>query len=325
MNLFDIKRLESKVEAVNSPAIGLFSSGSTGTPKLVWHSISSFFDGINPHHPCKIWGLSYQPFRMAGLQVLAQAISSGAKVIAPENTGHIATAVVEFVVNNVEGLSATPSYWNLALPYFQGGSSSLRYISIGGEPVNQNLLSKLSEKFPGAEIRHIYATTETGTVFSVADKKEGFPMAFFHKVHRGGKRLKLIENELAVSVPTRNAISDEWYLTGDRIKVVQSRAFFDGRNDDMINVGGSKIPLIKIEQEILMLAEVLDCVVYQVKSPFTGSAVAVDIVWKHCLSDEELRRRISAKIPRFAVPVSITAVEHISLSETGKKLRRRSH
>ncbi|MEI9903088.1 MAG: hypothetical protein WDN06_03190 [Asticcacaulis sp.] len=46
----------------------------------------------------------------------------------------------------------------------------------GGEAADQALLTALRERFPEAHLRHIYATTEAGTVLTVSDGLAAFQL-----------------------------------------------------------------------------------------------------------------------------------------------------
>ncbi len=64
--------------------------------------------------------------------------------------------------------------------------------------VDQGLLDQLHARFPQARIVHIYATTELGRCFSVADGRAGFPTSYLNQPTRDGVWLRLAGDELEV-------------------------------------------------------------------------------------------------------------------------------
>ena len=74
--------------------------------------------------------------------------------------------------------SGTPTFWRQLLlfaPDDELSACRLEQITMGGEAVTQGLLDQLSGLFPQTRLVHIYASTELGRLFSVTDKRAGFP------------------------------------------------------------------------------------------------------------------------------------------------------
>ena len=69
------EEFNARCEASNCK-IGLQTSGTTGKPKLVWHRLTTLVRGVRrgEKYANATWGLCYDPARMAGLQVILQAI-----------------------------------------------------------------------------------------------------------------------------------------------------------------------------------------------------------------------------------------------------------
>ena len=59
------------------------TSGTTGEPKWYSHSFESLSAGVKYSDNLQLlsWGLMYQPYRFAGLQVVLQALLSGANLV----------------------------------------------------------------------------------------------------------------------------------------------------------------------------------------------------------------------------------------------------
>ena len=162
--------------------VSLMTSGTTGRPKLVRHTLESLLGRISrpvgsAMNSEQRWLLTYQPTTFAGLQVILTALCTGGAVVQTSNRSPAEFfAVAErFGATHISG---TPTFWRsflLATPF---RSLPLQQITLGGEPVDQPTLDRLAQRFPGARITHIYASSEAGTVFSVHDGRSGFPAAW---------------------------------------------------------------------------------------------------------------------------------------------------
>jgi acyl-CoA synthetase (AMP-forming)/AMP-acid ligase II len=285
--------------------------------------------------------LTYRPQVYAGLQVILQALANGGTGVVPEpNLG--ASGVVALMKSAGVGYaSATPSYWRrllLGVDSAELASVPLCQITIGGEAVDQPLLDRLRDTFPHARIIHIYASTEMGRCFSVADGKSGFPREYLDREMPGGIWLRVIDGQLYVkssnSMRGYDPLSgdsassydaDGWFATGDLVRVDADRVYFLGRDSDLINVGGNKVNPFVVEQALRELPEVADVRVFAQKSSITGQIVACQIVPAAGLPDDVVRKAVltagAERLDRFHQPRLLTIVDRIELSSSDKVKR----
>jgi acyl-coenzyme A synthetase/AMP-(fatty) acid ligase len=304
-------------------SIGLYTSGSTGVPKLHFQHLSALVSATKAGHPARAWGLLYSPSRMAGLQVVLQAFASNAKLVEPKTGSTLSEILHEFKEHGVDSLSATPSRWRSILGSDHLAGLALKHISLGGEIADQRLLDNLKEKFPQAAIRHIYATTETGPVFSVSDGVEGFPVEFLEREMSSGRRLEIINGELVVIVPATGQIPhSKSIFTGDLVTIRENRIIFFGRIGDVVNVGGVKVSLSEIEKHCNLLPGVIDSQARAIPNAFMGFLISIDIHWaSDPLSDQEVRGHFRKSLPKAALPALIYSVNDLDLSANHKKKR----
>lgn len=295
-------------------AIGLLTSGTTGQPKLVFHSLIDLLpkDSKSNMRVTSRWLLCYHPMSFAGLQVILQAIVSKDTLIADvdANLQRKAALAIEHSVN---AISATPSMMRAMLMSWHTTFPPLDIISLGGEIADQHTLDAIKTQCPKAQLRHIYATTEAGVIFSVKDGRAGFPRAWLSRVFNGW--------QLSAAHTLQLQSLTDHIDTGDRVLLTHDRVLFIGREDSLVNVGGVKVNLETLEQQILAQPEIIDARVYAKANPITGALICVEL----CANDQNLAKealkQLSIQFEPAARPRIITFTEQITLSATGKKQR----
>ncbi|WP_240778867.1 AMP-binding protein [Shewanella sp. SNU WT4] len=332
-------------------AIGLLTSGTTGQPKLVFHALAKLLPSERPHpqndsqshsaanlihakliqakpiapKPANTWLLCYHPMSYAGLQVILQAIVSEDTLVAALDASLQAKAHLAHV-HNINAISATPSMLRALLLSWQTYLPPLTIITLGGEIADQRTLDTINNVYPNAQIRHIYATTEAGVVFTVKDRRAGFPRAWLENAANA-----------SATCDNSNGATHGWQLiagstlrltkgqveidTGDCIDISQDRVLFTGRIDNLVNVGGVKVNLEALERQIMQLPEISDARVYAKANPITGALVCVELcAFNQTLAAKALNE-LCLQLEPAARPRIITFSDNISLSSAGKKQR----
>jgi acyl-coenzyme A synthetase/AMP-(fatty) acid ligase len=306
------------------------TSGTTGPPKLITHSLERIVQGVSRRPPVAApakWLLTYPVAAFAGLQVLLTALLSGDELIA--TTDFRASVLACLALHyGPSHMSATPTFWRAFLAACGPALSSLplRQITLGGEIADQATLDLLRHNFPSASIRHIYASTEAGVVFSVKDGLAGFPAKWLLQEVNGVK-VRVSDSVLEVQSPRAMIGSDNiWIRTGDIVVVDSDRVHFMGRTDTLINVGGSKVLAEEVEGVLLAITGVRHARVFGVKNPITGQIVAAEVVLEDYAKPAAMRdvicKSLTASLERYKHPRLLTFVNQIGQSETGKIVRR---
>lgn len=321
------------------PASGyvhLMTSGTTGRPKVPVHTLESLESRIRSSAAVQAnqegrWLLTYQPTGFAGIQVILTALLSGGVLVVPEErtpVGFYETAVQHGATH----ISGTPTFWRAFLLAATPGALPLQQITVGGEAVDQITLDRLKEMFPKARITHIYASTEAGVVFAVHDGIAGFPAEWLDRPVQGGS-LRVRDGMLLAKTPhamrgyaagsEQALIDDNWWVTGDLVEVQEGRVRFLGRQDDVINVGGSKVYPQAVEAVLLGIPGVVEARVRGVPNPITGFFIGADVVLADDQDPESTRIRIltecRAKLPAYQVPRILKVVDSIAVHASGKK------
>lgn len=331
----EIADLAVKPLSVNSADIPqtnwlLATSGTTGEPKWFSHSFLSLSASTKYsqklHALC--WGLLYQPFRFAGLQVVLQALLSGADLVDVTDCDPV-SQVRLLQQGNVTAVSATPSVWRQLLMTGKLSDIRLSHITLGGEIVEQSVLDKLKRLFPQAILRHIYASTEAGVGFVVSDGRAGFPTKWLEDksltvgLKVSDKQHLLIKPSHQVCHTLASQTDAQGYVdTLDRVQMSDDRVLFLGRVTGTINVGGNKVHPEKVEQVLLQCADISQARVYAKKNAIMGALVVADIMIVDTAIEQDVKqyalKLCRNKLQRFEIPTKISIVKTIPHDSSGK-------
>ena len=295
----------------------LATSGTTAHPRLIPHTLASLRRGVRPTpKPPRRWGLVYDPARMAGLQVLLQALLAGEElVVLPIGSDQAATAAT----HAVDALSATPSWWRrLALQGFPP-DWTLRQITLGGEIADQGILDRLRTAFPAARIHHIYASTEAGVGFAVGDGQAGFPVRYLH-TGVANLDLRLADNGHLWLRPPQQ----DWLDSGDVVEIRGERVHFLGRATGVINVGGSKVHPELVEAALCAHDFVAAARVSGKANPILGQVVYAEVLLSTAADKDwlkQLRQHCHKNLAPYQVPAIIAEMNTLELGPSGKIVR----
>ena len=291
-----------------APGIWLQTSGTTGIPKWVRHDLAGLTAKIVAGKgEAARWLLTFNPGSFAGLQVILSAMIGGHTLITPPVGADIADMANLAVAQNATHISGTPTFWRAFLMALGDQPLDLKSVTLGGEAPDQGILDALKTRFPNARLRHIYATTEAGTVFSVSDGCAGFPSAW-------------LNNDLSVSA--HDTLTVKGHDTGDVVSLTDDRVLFQGRLDAMVNIGGVKVYPETVEAHLLQLPFIQDVRITPKPSPITGHILVAEIVLKPFSGDAAAQIKAHmAALPRAARPAALRFVDSLAIGATGKKLR----
>ncbi|MGE0878846.1 MAG: AMP-binding protein [Acidimicrobiia bacterium] len=306
----------------------LLTSGTTGTPKEIDHSLSSLSRRVRvrtERAPLR-WGLVYEANRMAGTQVVLQAMAEGAPLF--DATGFVRTTdkVAWMVEHGVEALSATPAMWRQILQVPASSALPLRQITLGGEIADQSVLHALARRYPDARVTHVFASTETGSAFGVSDGKEGFPLSYLDNPPHG-VRLDVRDGILQVYAPGSSAAGDDGFAsTGDVVEIVGDRVLFRGRESGAVNVGGAKVWPEEVEAALRTHPDVAEALVSGRRNPISGWILTAAVVPSASADStslpSRLRHHCAGILPTTHVPAVIKVVTELAVTPTGKVTRR---
>jgi acyl-CoA synthetase (AMP-forming)/AMP-acid ligase II len=198
-------------------------------------------------------------------------------------------------------------------------------LTSGGEKFDSKTLRNLNAMFPNSKIRNIYASTEAGALFS----SEGDVFTIKNEL---SKLIKFINNELYIHHTLLGnsdglTLLDGWYNTGDIVEIINNNPFkikFISRKNEMINTGGYKVNPSEIEEVIREIKGVTDAFVFGKKNSLLGSLVFCEVtVSDKLLNEKQIRIFLKDRLQEYKVPRIIKFVDSISITRTGKILRKK--
>lgn len=316
------------------------TSGTTKNPKLVEHTLQSLSNSIkldsNKGNDIT-WGLLYDVSRFAGLQVFLQSLMGGSSLLIDDKHEDVEQRISYFAEHKCNALSATPTLWRKILMSHSASKMHLRLITLGGEIANQMVLNALALAFPSARITHIYASTEIGVGFAVADRIEGFPVAWLKAPPQGIELLisnrstlkirrgKLTQKYLSESL--KLADDDGFIDTGDLVEICNDRVLFRGRENGAINVGGNKVQPEEVERVIGVVPGVAIVKISGIVNSIMGSLVEANIVLENGFDPKEVREAVAEKcreqLEPFKRPALVKIVDDMNTNRSGKIIRSR--
>jgi acyl-CoA synthetase (AMP-forming)/AMP-acid ligase II len=313
----------------------LFSSGSTGKPKAMLHNLTNLLNSYLDRKQRKNIFLVFLMFdHIGGINTLLNCLSIGSVIVIPDSRKP--TEIAEIIEKyKIEVLPASPTFLNLLLiskSTDQYDFSSLKIITYGTESMPEKLLTDLKNIFPKVRLMQTFGTSETGIIKTHSKSSTSLLLKFDDP----NQEFKIINGELFIRSKTQilgylnyqseSFTSDGWFKTGDLVEMDKDGFVkITGRINDIINVGGEKVFPIEIENIILELPYVSDCLVYGEKNAITGYSVCVDIKLnkEFSIKNEKLliRNHCKSSLDKYKIPTKINIVMDILFNERFKKIR----
>jgi long-chain acyl-CoA synthetase len=298
------------------------------------------------------WMVASPMFHTGGIiGTLATVWAGGTHVIMPRFDPDLAVDLIEreTVTHTllVPTMLAATANAQLARPR---DISSLRYLSHGASPISAETLRKARRAFPGAELLHVYGTTEATPITTLLPHEEliidtprvrscGQPATGVEVrvVDSAGAEVKPgMVGEILVRSPslmagywqkpeaTAEVMRGDWYLTGDLgYRDDESYIFLVDRAKDMIVSGGENIYSTEVEDALASHPAVEEVAVFGVPDPHWGESVYAVVYATQPVSSEDLVAHCRERIAGFKVPRRVELrTEPLPKSAAGKILKR---
>ena len=318
---------------INQSGLILLSSGTTGVPKAVLHDSDKLLKKyIYSKKRYTTIGLMLFD-HIAGIDTLFYVLSSGGSLIIPQEKSidNILTTMSQLLV---EVLPASPSLIQFLLMDDRFNSNylpSLKVITIGSERINDNLNSRLKERFGGkVELIQKYGITEIGTPATITRDNDPRYIKFKsglidYKIDDNVLYIKSPSSMVGYLSPDQSIPFDGWFNTQDQVEVDGEWIKILGRVSDIINVGGQKVYPAEVESVLQSMDNVINVAVYGKSNLIMGSVVAAKV----CLDSNEtalefkkrMREFCKDKLQTYKIPSIVEIVDEVKISDRYKKVR----
>jgi long-chain acyl-CoA synthetase len=337
--------------AEDDPAVIVFTAGTTGPPKGVVLAHRSVIANLHnllavsgrlPQQvdPARRPAVSLQSgplFHIGGLQSLLLALLGGNTLVFLEGRFDPGQVLDVIERERVTWWGAVPTMASRVLdhPSLAGRDlTSVRSISMGGAPVQPELVRRLRAAFPnaGRGMSTIYGMTETGGTVASAS---GVVMAE-HPTTSGAPlpvvELRIDSGEILVRTPGQMVgywgdadadlvDADGWVHTGDLGLLSDGLLYVTGRIKDLIIRGGENIAPAHVEAALLTHPAVANVAVIGVPDADLGERVAaiVQVAPGVPVREDELAAFAADLLARFEVPAQWwLRTEALPANDSGK-------
>lgn len=340
----------------------LYTSGSTGRPKgveITHRNLSNFLEGMRqelepPMHSCFL-ALTTVIFDIAGLEMFLPLTVGARAVMAPRDGVHNPCGIARLIRQcGATHVQATPSVWRILLASPQMKLDGI-HVLVGGESFSADLAAAL--KGLAARVTQFYGPTET-TIWSTAfelqgvpasappigrpilntqvyvldENKELVPAGATGELYIGGagvakgyfRRPELTEERFVPDIFANDG--SRMFRTGDLVRWnEQGLLEFIGRADDQVKINGRRIEFGEIESLLSQHPMVTQAGV-AVHRDHDGRAASLCgyVVWRRGVSAdvESIRTYLSARLPAYMIPASLTVLDALPLTANGKLNRK---
>jgi len=348
-------------------AVLFYTSGTTGAAKGAMHTHRSLvssglhFMATWPFDRETRWLVASPMFHTGGIiGTLATVCGGGTQVIMPRFDPDLALGLIEreAVTHTllVPTMLAAAASAQLARPK---DVSSLRYLSHGAAPISAETLRLTRQAFPGAELLHVYGTTEATPITTLlpheervldtprvrscgqpavgvdvrvvaADRDNPAPAAVPDPVPPGSVGEIIVRSPSLMAgywqkpEQTAEVMRAGWYLTGDLgYADDESYIYLVDRAKDMIVSGGENIYSTEVEEALAAHPAVREVAVFGVPDPHWGESVYAVVVCQLDVTPDQLLAHCRTQIAGFKVPRNIELrTDLLPKSAAGKILKR---
>ncbi|MGY1745585.1 class I adenylate-forming enzyme family protein [Blastococcus sp. SYSU D00695] len=318
-----------------------YTSGTTGRPKGAMVTHENFLTTIENVVRCREFDpavhnvtlISVPLFHVTGCcsQLMTQVHLGGTAVIMPQfRPADFLAAIPRY---GVRVLTSVPTIYELVLrhPDFATTDvSTVLTVSYGGAPIAPELVRRLIEAFPGAQVGNGFGLSETTALATflpheyATDHADSVGFAApvvdlrIHQPDAAGVGELLVRGANVVAGywgdPARTAETfvDGWLHTGDVARIDQLPAGgvvrIVDRAKDMINRGGENVYSVEVENALAEHPDVLEVAVVGVPDPVMGEKVGAVVLPRDGMTAEALvpdliafaRQRLADfKVPQF--------------------------
>lgn len=340
-------------------ALILFSSGTTGLAKgialshqAIFSNMAAISDYLKPTFDDRFYIAKSMVHSSTLTGELLLALSTGAQLVV-RNPRLPASALFRYIADDRPSIICMPPALLHFFAIHENHSdclSSVHTLHISGSMVNRRDMEIIRRRYPDIRLINAYGLTEAGPRVSQAN------IALMTKVTTIGKPIKGVRLQVRRADGSRcdsseigefyvhtkglmagyvqsgrlysDCIDSGWLATGDLgFRDEDGDFFITGRADDMVITGSHNVLPHEIEQVIMQVNGISDCIVFAVDDDLLGQRL-VCAYTHNALSDGErqnipqsIRRICMEQLAPYQMPKHFYLWSYIPHNDNGKKSR----
>ncbi|MCG0041708.1 non-ribosomal peptide synthetase [Bacillus velezensis] len=353
----------SPVQSLSAPedlAYIIYTSGTTGRPKgvmvehrsvsqtLQWRS--GFYDLNEKDTILQLFSFSFDGF----VTSMFTPLISGAKAaVLAEDEARDILAIKHYLASyRITHMIIVPVLYRTLLDVLEpGDAESLRIVTLAGEAVDQNIISRSLSVCPHTELANEYGPTENSVATTAARHIEqsenitiGRPIEHSHVYILNGDHPQPIgvTGELCISgsglargyrnLPKQTArafVQDPFqknrrmYRTGDLAKWLPDGTLqYIGRMDEQVKIRGYRVELKEIESALTGIKGVKEAAVTALPASAGQTELCAYIVTEEGTESETVQQALRNEMPAYMVPAFFETLEALPVTPNGKLDRR---
>lgn len=245
---------------------------------------------------------------IAGKMVVVRALVAGLNLILRTPSGH-PLADINFPLK-FAAMVPLQVYNSLQIPEEKECLSQIKNLIIGGGAIDATLEKEISQ-LPNM-IYSTYGMTETLSHIALRRLNGSQPSAHYHPFSSVDLSLSP-DNTLIINAPL---VCSTKLITNDVAEIFEDGTFIIlGRKDNIINSGGIKIQIEKVEQLLQPIIAVNFAITSRVDERL-GEAITLLI--EQTLILEIIKEKIKKVLPKYQQPKEIVIVKEIPFTGSGK-------
>ena len=353
---FDEMRLKQEIRDVqtksNEFAYLIYTSGTTSEPKGV--PISHSMIEFTTKNIIDILGYSDNDINLVplplnhsfGLGCVHTSLMIGSTLILQKNSFNLKDILNSIKKFNITTFAAIPATLtkllqfdeNIINEYF----SKVRLIITNSTSIPENTVKNFKIILKNGHLATYYGLTEasrsTFMIFDEKNKRENSvgklaPGVEIKIVNEDNDELKIgeiwIKGQNVIKKYWNNPNADKnivngWLKTGDLGNFDDEKyLFLQGRNDEVINIGGEKVIPSEIEDVVKELPDVEEVVAFGIEHEIFGEVIKLNIVKtkKSLLEKSDILKYCVKNLEKYKIPAKIEFVEKIPKTDYGKVKR----
>ncbi len=345
----EIIKIKEEEKKENKTAYIIFTSGSTGEPKGVpvsYENLDNFIGWITKLSPLDEYEhesvLNHASFSFdLSTAAMYYSLFCGHTLVQIENAGDYEKLFFEIKENKVSIMVATPTFLRICLmsgDFSEENYPFLKCIYFCGETLQKSLVSAILKRFPDIKIINAYGPTEAASAVcaieitrEMLDVEEILPVGILDSsaAEITSENGELVLKGKSVSEGYLSGENGGFYRengkncfrTGDIGYIENGKIYCRGRSDSQIKYKGYRIELSDIEMNISAIPGVENCAVAAKRNP-EGEVRLIKAFVCGDVSEEEVRIKLSQKLPEYMIPKSIKILDFLPLNKNGKTDRK---